>query len=90
MQQNVLIYQSRFVQNLSLSDLLNNEPMKDVFSSSFVCVDLSATLVTAVKEMRGVQGCQDVFVTETGDADGVVVGWLADRDLIEVDSRSYM
>ena len=71
------------VRQLTLADLLGEPAMNALFSSSFVVVEGDATIAEAAARMRRVEGCQDVFVTDTGTADGRVIGWLADRDLIE-------
>ena len=70
---------------VAAGDLLAKESLEQIFSTSFVCVDKTATVEEAIKAMRQAQGCQDIFVTTTGDAAGEVVGWMADRDLLDTD-----
>ncbi len=80
-------FDGKEVQDLSLMDLLNYEPMKNIFLTSFVCVDKTVTIMDAATKMKSSEGCQDIFVTDTGDSEGRVLGWLADRDLIEGDEQ---
>ena len=77
------VYNGVDATQLSLSDLLAEETMRKLFSESFVCVDQETTIHTAAELLGKSNHCQDIFVTDTGDADGDVLGWVCDRDLIE-------
>jgi len=44
-------------------------------------VQRTGTLADAKAAMEAVPGAQDVFVTDTGDHTGRVVGWLTDVDI---------
>lgn len=65
---------------LNLDTLLNAEGNKNMFrhntEKGFVTVSRNTTLSVAMKKMEQLNGCQDIFVTENGEENGVVLGWL--------------
>ena len=70
--------------NATLKQLVENRKFGKVAENSFAFVGRRATLGTAVKSMKDRarttgEPCQDVFVTETGDKNEPVLGWLSDR-----------
>jgi hypothetical protein len=70
------------VRNLTVHDLLVDAERGDVFRETFALVDRAADLDRALAAMKGISGCQDVFVTTDGTAEGAVVGWLTNSMFI--------
>ena len=68
---------------LTMADLLADDEMKEMFQSTFVVVPEAADLTQATAAMEAVANCQDVFVTETGEAEEPVLGWLTNLEIIE-------
>ena len=66
---------------LTLADLLANEEMKDTFENTFVVVKRQATLAEARSAMLARPSCQDVFITESGNLNEPVIGWLTNVDI---------
>lgn len=87
---------SAFVKSISVGTDINTITLKDLFSSvpklkelgekTFGVVNKDATLAIAHAEMRRIENCQDVFVTETGRKDSAVVGWIT-NNIIEKNSK---
>ena len=69
---------------LTLQSLLDDPAMRAMFEGSFAFVAKDESADTAAENMQAVKGCHDVFVTETGSKDEPVVGWICDRDLIDI------
>lgn len=44
----------------------------------FIVVDPETKLETALRAMRQLEGCQDIFVTDNGRETGKVIGWITD------------
>jgi TIR domain len=64
---------------LTLADVLREQPeIKSIFRGTYAFVDFAATLGDAKLAMNKIRDCRDVFVTETGDAQGAVLGWVTD------------
>jgi len=65
---------------INLEALVNAEGNKNKFryntEKGFVTVSRNTSLSVAMKKMEQLNGCQDVFVTENGGENGVVLGWL--------------
>ena len=59
----------------TLQDLLDHADLKDI-ATAIAFVGTSETLADAKKAMEGKPGCQDVFVTTTGQAAAPVAGWI--------------
>lgn len=72
------------VASLTLADLLGDEALAGIFTSTFVVVPQGMDLTNAARAMNAGNGCQDLFVTETGLATEPALGWITDRDLAEV------
>jgi hypothetical protein len=60
----------------TLEDFLNHPTMRDAVQKTIAFVGQGQTLADAKLRMDEVEGCQDVFVTESGKAGEPVVGWL--------------
>lgn len=67
--------------DVTLEDFLNFELMKDYVSRTRAFVAADQTLADAKVQMEAVPGCQDVFVTEHGQADEPVLGWLTNIEI---------
>ena len=73
--------------SVTLKDLLDKDPeLKSLGESTFGVVGSNARLADAQYEMRRIDKCQDVFVTENGQRDDAVVGWIT-NGIIEEHSR---
>jgi TIR domain len=70
------------VRTLTVHDLLVDSERADVFRETFALVDRAADLDQALAAMKELPGCQDVFVTTDGSAEGAVVGWLTNSMFI--------
>ena len=68
---------------LTLADLLADDEMAAMFSSTFGTVGPEATLEEARQAMAQVPGCQDVFVTANGTRDAEVLGWLTNTMFVQ-------
>jgi hypothetical protein len=66
---------------LSLADLLAEPEMRTMFEDTFVVVKRQATLAEAKCAMLTKPGCSDVFVTDTGNRNEPVLGWLTNVDI---------
>ena len=66
----------RDVASLTVHDLLVESQSAAMFRHTFAVVDRSADMDQALAAMNVIPGCQDVFVTTDGTANGSVVGWL--------------
>jgi len=62
--------------SLTVHDLLVGSQSAAMFRHTFAVVDRSADMDQALAAMNAIPGCQDVFVTTDGTANGAVVGWL--------------
>jgi len=66
---------------LTLAALLANDEMKDTFENTFVVVRRQATLAEAKDAMVTRPNCRDVFITEGGNLNEPVIGWLTNVDI---------
>ena len=67
---------------LTLGGLLEESPaMKTLFEKSFVVVSARTTLDEAKAAMQSVPECRDVLVTQNGQQDEPVIGWLTNVTL---------
>jgi hypothetical protein len=66
----------------TLSSFLNYQGMRDRASNTKAFVSASASLADAKGAMGKVAGCQDVFVTQSGQATDPVMGWLTNVDIL--------
>ncbi|MBI1225755.1 MAG: hypothetical protein GC192_11010 [Bacteroidetes bacterium] len=67
----------------TLEAILKNEAeYKEMFSlnkkKGFIIVSKNEILEKAIEKMKAVEQCRDIFVTENGNADGKVLGWVTD------------
>lgn len=83
------------IADLSLKDLINDTTFKSVFDNSFGVVAQDATLARAKAIMDNLSdkmdkklkaGCYDIFVTQTGDDKGSVIGWIT-NDIINDNAK---
>lgn len=66
------------ITDLTLKNLLESDAqMRAVFETSFGFVRVGATLADAKQVMDKIPGCQDVFVTDTGNPKEGIVGWIS-------------
>jgi hypothetical protein len=79
--------------NLTLANLMNDKELGLVVLGSFALVKSEADLADAKKAMDnasaalGSKGnCYDVFVTDNGNADETVVGWIT-NDIINENAK---
>ena len=72
------------VAGLTLAHLLDEPSMKNMFETTFAVVGEDATVEGARRAMEAGKQCQDVFITKNGTAEEPVIGWLTDRDLIDL------
>lgn len=79
--------------DLTLADLMADPELGRVVRGSFGLVKSDATLADAKKEMDkasnalgAVGNCYDVFVTDTGNPDEPVIGWIT-NDIINENAR---
>ncbi len=68
-------------EKLSLQDMLDSAYYSRVIAGSFKAIKGSLSLLGAKTCFETVPGCQDVFVTETGELTSPVVGWIT-NDLV--------
>jgi hypothetical protein len=65
----------------TLEDFLGHPGMRELVADSLAFVAESATLIDAKIKMDATKHCQDVFVTENGQADEPVKGWLTNTKI---------
>jgi len=65
----------------TLADLLAEPELETLVSRSFGFVALKDTLSDVKRKMEAIENCQDVFVTENGESDEPVQGWLTNVEL---------
>jgi len=72
---------------LTLKELFEKLPdLKKLAQDSFGVIGKDTTLADAQSEMRRIENCQDVFITENGRKDSSVVGWIT-NNIIQENSR---
>jgi hypothetical protein len=71
---------SRPIDDLTVADLLNS-PEGRRWQNAFVTVSERSTLADAKAAMESRKGCQDVFITRTGQETSSVVGWLTNNEI---------
>ena len=68
---------------VSIAEFLESELYLERAAGSTEFVSRSATLEDAKAKMQGnVRGAQDVFITNTGDKNSPVVGWITNVDIL--------
>ncbi|MBN2174289.1 MAG: hypothetical protein JW731_09165 [Bacteroidales bacterium] len=67
--------------NLTLLDFLDSKGIRDQVEKSIAFVKKDATLKEAKEKMEKVKNCQDIFITETGEAKEPVLGWLPNTEI---------
>lgn len=65
----------------TLREFLDYADMRDLVQGSLAFVSLTATVEDAKRIMEATKNCQDVFVTETGQKDEPVKGWLTNIEI---------
>ena len=68
--------------SLTLQNLLETPGMRELVQHSLCFVPIGATLTEAKDNMEKTENCQDVFVTEHGNPDEPVQGWLTNVELL--------
>ncbi len=76
------------VAKLTIKDLFEDPQYQGLKTNSFAAVGESATLAEAKAAMENRDGCRDVLVTENGNRNGKVVGWLTNIVITEA-SRAW-
>lgn len=72
---------------LTLKGLFEKVPdLEKLARNSFGVIGKEATLADAQSEMRRIDNCQDVFVTENGRKDSPVMGWIT-NNIVQENSR---
>jgi hypothetical protein len=66
----------------TLRDFLSQQGMRDLVTNTKAFVAQGGTLADAKAAMEKVADCQDVFVTQTGQATEPVLGWLTNVDIL--------
>jgi len=65
---------------ITLKELLESEKYKAFYGHNmpkgFITVHPNETMETALKGMNKLDNCQDIFVTENGEKDGKLLGWV--------------
>ncbi|HEX4951121.1 MAG TPA: toll/interleukin-1 receptor domain-containing protein [Blastocatellia bacterium] len=74
-------YAGHAVENLTLDDLLAEKEMERLFANSFAFISSDQTIDDAHKAMTAIRGCEDVFVTENGQPNEQIQGWLTNKDI---------
>lgn len=69
------------IASVHLSDFVNDNVIAEYVTQSLVFVSKTTTLGEAKQKMEAVKNCQDVFVTENGNADEPMLGWLTNNDI---------
>lgn len=70
--------------DLTLKDLVDSDPAtKKIFESTMAFVPVTATLADAKSAMEKIEKCSDVFVTNAGNKDEPILGWVTDNTIIE-------
>ncbi len=62
--------------HLTLSNVLDSEKDRVTIRETLAFVAPGSTIGEAKAAMQRIDGCQDVFVTDRGDRNGKVIGWL--------------
>lgn len=66
---------------LTLAQFLSDPAIKELVGASMAFVPKDATLEDAKNKMEETKNCRDVFITETGEQDKPVIGWLTNIDI---------
>ena len=67
----------------TLKEFLDTNKNADFVSKTIAYIALDATLADAKAKMDAIPDCQDVIITDTGDADKPVRGWLTNIQIIK-------
>lgn len=65
---------------LTLKTFLESKPKQFGYNEKmgFIVIAADTKLETALKNMRQLEGCKDIFVTDNGLETGKVIGWITD------------
>ncbi len=69
------------VAGLTIADLRNQRAELFRMINAWTCVQRTATLADAKQMMDGLRDCSDVFVTESGQFDEPVIGWITNAKI---------
>jgi hypothetical protein len=61
---------------ITLEQILENQSMKSIFETTYGIVSEECTLAEVKAKMDSIPDCRDVFVTQNGDKDEPVLGWV--------------
>jgi hypothetical protein len=67
----------------TLADLVSHPGIEEAIGKTLAFVPIDATLARAKEAMDMVAGCQDIFVTRTGDRNEPVEGWLTQTTIAD-------
>lgn len=62
--------------DLTLQDMLDDSEYKIMISDSFKTIKDTSNLLDAKNYIDDIEICLDIFVTKSGKADAVVIGWI--------------
>ena len=68
-------------EHASLATFLEHPGVRDLVTKAIAFVPVSETLAAAKTAMEGIERCQDVIVTENGQRDEAMLGWLTNVDI---------
>lgn len=71
------------IEDLKLTDILDDESFSKLFKNTFVTLGPNATLADVSKKMYAVRHCKDIFITENGGPEEKVLGWITDNDIAD-------
>lgn len=69
------------IKTLTFQDFIDHKGIKELVSDAVAFVPKNATVLTAKEAMEKIKNCQDVFVTETGNRNEKILGWLTNVDI---------
>jgi hypothetical protein len=67
---------SKKIEDLTLADMSGDPDFSDLLTKSFGTIRADSNLADAKHMVDNVTTCQDVFVTETGESNSKVIGWI--------------
>jgi hypothetical protein len=72
------------IKGLNLKDLLDDPDMQEILDHGFALVRQDADLAEAKDKMDNAQNCLDVLVTQNGNGNESVLGWITNAKIEEV------
>jgi hypothetical protein len=71
-----MVLDKKNIEDLTLSDMSKDPEFENALTKSFGTIRESSNLAEAKHIIDNVTSCQDVFVTETGEPNSKVIGWV--------------